>query len=93
MAHSDNGYKENGASYILKQLRHLNASHIFMVPGKLINSFMKCYPKDDDSVLDIFPVPIITACETGAAYMAEGSVSLTLLVYVSLLEGRVLQIP
>ncbi|MDE9551951.1 thiamine pyrophosphate-binding protein [Xenorhabdus bovienii] len=72
MAHSDNGYKENGASYILKQLRHLNASHIFMVPGKLINSFMKCYPKDDDSVLDIFPVPIITACETGAAYMAEG---------------------
>ncbi|PHM51198.1 thiamine pyrophosphate-binding protein [Xenorhabdus sp. KK7.4] len=72
MSHSNNVNKENGASYILRQLRQLNAFHLFMVPGKLINTFMKCYPKDDDSVLDIFPVPIVTACETGAAYMAEG---------------------
>ncbi|KMJ43776.1 thiamine pyrophosphate-binding protein [Xenorhabdus khoisanae] len=72
MATSDYEYKENGASYILRQLRQLDASHLFMIPGKLINAFMKCYPKDNDSVLDIFPVPVVTACETGAAYMAEG---------------------
>ncbi|OKO99749.1 thiamine pyrophosphate-binding protein [Xenorhabdus eapokensis] len=72
MTYSNDGQKENGASYILRQLRRLGAFHLFMVPGKLINAFMKCYPKDNDSVLDIFPVPVVTACETGAAYMAEG---------------------
>ncbi|MDC9583204.1 thiamine pyrophosphate-binding protein [Xenorhabdus sp. PR6a] len=72
MTYSNDGQKENGASYILRQLRQLGASHLFMVPGKLINAFMKCYPKDNDSVLETFPVPIVTACETGAAYMAEG---------------------
>ncbi|MBE8596291.1 thiamine pyrophosphate-binding protein [Xenorhabdus sp. BG5] len=72
MTYSNDGQKENGASYILRQLRRLGASHLFMVPGKLINAFMKCYPKDNDSVLDIIPVPVVTACETGAAYMAEG---------------------
>ncbi|MDB6367137.1 thiamine pyrophosphate-binding protein [Photorhabdus bodei] len=72
MTYLDHKQKESGASYILRQLRQLGASHLFMVPGKLINAFMKCYPKDNDSVLDVFPAPVVTACETGAAYMAEG---------------------
>jgi len=63
---------ETGAAWILRQLRQLNITHFFMVPGKLINAFMRCYPKDKDNQHDSYPVPIITACETGAAYMAEG---------------------
>lgn len=63
---------ENGAEYVLRQLKKLGALHLFMIPGKLINSFMRCYPKDDNTVFEKYPFPIVTACESGAAYMAEG---------------------
>ncbi|MDY3571622.1 thiamine pyrophosphate-binding protein [Enterobacter hormaechei] len=63
---------ESGAAWILRQLKQLGASHLFMVPGKLINAFMRCYPRDPQSISGDYPVPIVTASETGAAYMAEG---------------------
>lgn len=63
---------ENGAEYVLRQLKKLGTLHLFMIPGKLINSFMRCYPKDDNTVFEKYPFPIVTACESGAAYMAEG---------------------
>ena len=61
---------ETGAHYILRQLQSFGVTHFFMVPGKLINAFMRCYPNDGSGTLEIEPV--VTACETGASYMAEG---------------------
>ncbi|EMO7851354.1 thiamine pyrophosphate-binding protein [Klebsiella quasipneumoniae subsp. similipneumoniae] len=72
MANHISKRNETGAAWILRQLKQLDASHLFMVPGKLINAFMRCYPRDVQAGSDEFPVPIVTACETGAAYMAEG---------------------
>jgi acetolactate synthase-1/2/3 large subunit len=40
MANHISKRNETGAAWILRQLKQLDASHLFMVPGKLINAFM-----------------------------------------------------
>ena len=60
----------SGARFILETLGEQGITHFFMVPGKLINPLMSCFPANGPHPEGIRPV--VTACETGASYMAEG---------------------
>ncbi|WP_375331733.1 thiamine pyrophosphate-dependent enzyme [Candidatus Tisiphia endosymbiont of Temnostethus pusillus] len=60
----------NNAQYILKSLEKEGIEYFFMVPGKLINPFMSCFPKGNPYCFRI--QPIVATHEAGATAMADG---------------------
>lgn len=57
--------EDNVALYVLKALHDEGISHIFLVPGAMIDPFLSKYAKAGI-------VPIVACQEGGAAYMADG---------------------